>query len=471
MRRAIWPLSVLGFAFASILTVTALQTPLPAGAEEPPTTVGTVQVFLPGVLLQPTFTPKPTFTPSPTATPTDTPVPEPTADCNWDERLTQRFAQLIPATVEPGQGYWKLVKARWVGPADTPPFGVGDHDIAVDVRDEGNNRAVGKQLRVGWWIDGDCPTNLALLPEPRETETEVLPQRVTSFCVNLIKAEAKPGEAYAGSYPMYHIAPTYRVQVDDGNPSDAVDGLGMGSIEDPYRKVHTSYGLTWRWTVAGSSEPAPTATEAPTATATATDELPPDTTPTVTSTPSATPTETPTETPIPTTPPANRTWDPRLTARGAAMVTAQVQPGQGYWRLVSGVWYDEAEPPAAYQGLIWVDTRDKAGNRQTNVAVQIANMSGDLLGTLHTEAKPGEPYAANFPMYWPAPTYQAWPLGAPADIVTGLGRGNLSGSNPYAGTRYGFTWQWTIAGNSAPDNTQVVIPAPSDLQRRRIFLP
>jgi hypothetical protein len=459
MRRAIWSVFVLGIACVSILAVTALQTPLPAGAQESTRTVGTVQVFLPSVLRQPTLTPTPTYAASPTP--------------DWDPRLNQRFAKLILATVEPGQGYWRLARAEWFDTRDTPPFGVGDHDIAVDVRDEEGERIKAKQVRVEWWVDGDCPANLALLPEPLDTETEILPQRVTSYCANLIKTEAKAGEAYAGSYPMYHIAPTYRVQIDDGNPSDAVDGLGMGSLLDPYRKIHTSYGLTWRWTVAGSVPPAPTATETsvasetPTATAILTEELPPDTTPTVTTTPSATPTETP----IPTTPPANRTWDPRLTARGAALATASVQSGQGYWRLVSGVWYDEAEPPAAYQGLIWVDTRDEAGNRQTNVAVQIANMNGDPLGTLHTEAKPGEPYAANFPMYQPAPAYQAWPLGAPADVVTGLGRGNLSGSDPWAGTRYGFTWQWAIAGNAGTANTQGVIPTPSEAQHRRLFLP
>ncbi|MCX7670300.1 MAG: hypothetical protein N2439_09535, partial [Anaerolineae bacterium] len=41
------------------------------------------------------------------------------------------------------------------------------------------------------------------------------------------------------------------------------------------------------------------------------------------------------------TTPADRIWDPRLTQRGTTLIPATVQPGQGYWRLVKGVWYAE----------------------------------------------------------------------------------------------------------------------------------
>ena len=61
---------------------------------------------------------------------------------------------------------------------------------------------------------------------------------------------------------MYHLAPTYSIALEDSNPSDAVAGLGMGSIAYPGFKMHTSYGFIWRWTVAGAATPTgtPTAT-------------------------------------------------------------------------------------------------------------------------------------------------------------------------------------------------------------------
>jgi hypothetical protein len=46
---------------------------------------------------------------------------------------------------------------------------------------------------------------------------------------------------------MYHSTGTYRIEVDDGQPSEALDGLGMGSIELPNWLIHTSYGFAWRW--------------------------------------------------------------------------------------------------------------------------------------------------------------------------------------------------------------------------------
>ena len=134
-------------------------------------------------------------------------------------------------------------------------------------------------------------------------------------------------------------------------------------------------------------------------------------------------------------------WDERLTLRGAAVVSAQVTSGQGYWRLVKAVWYDEEESQGKHH--IFVDTLDTSGERQVGVPVLIVN-GGSI--TITTEAKPGEPYAANYPMFSPAPAYSAAPdSGAPADQVTGMGLGDLEHPDWNIHTSYGLTWQWTVA--------------------------
>ena len=152
---------------------------------------------------------------------------------------------------------------------------------------------------------------------------------------------------------------------------------------------------------------------------------------------------------------SDRIWDPRLTQRGAALIPAAVQPGQGYWRLVKGVWYAENEPPFAGQHHIFVDTLGTDGQRRTNVPIQITSLDGQqIFATLLTEAKPGELYAANFPMYVVAPAYRAVPAdGNPADAVTGMGLGSLAQPGQWTDTSSLFVWQWTTAATVTPTGT------------------
>ena len=382
--------------------------------------------------------PQPTPTPTPTQTPTSTLTPTP---ITWDPRLDLRGATLIPASVIPGQGYWKLIAGVWFDVNDVRPMGVGDHDIAFDVLDAAGIRQVGQVIKVTWTTDGTCNTANVALSGP-----ELLGPAATT-CVDRVYTQAKPGETYAGSYPMYHLAPTYNTTVEDGNPSDAVAGLGLGSIAYPGFKMHTSYGFIWRWTIAGATTPTGTPTATPAGVTG---------TPTSTSTPSATPTATPTGTPTPAL-----TWDARLTQRGAVLVTAQPTPGEGYWRLVSGAWYDVGAGPNASMGLIYGDTLDAAGARRTGVSIRIRNLAGTTLQDLKTEAKPGELYAADFPMWLTAPAYSAQPLNAPADAVYNMGLGNLDGTNSSAATSYGLIWQWTIAGGASASPTPTPSPTPS----------
>jgi hypothetical protein len=197
--------------------------------------------------------------------------------------------------------------------------------------------------------------------------------------------------------------------------------------------------------------PPPTATPTPTHT------------PTPSATPSPTETLTPSATPNPTQTrePGALEWDPRLDQRGVKITPAAPMPGEGYWRLVKGVWYGPEEPPFAGQHHIFVDTLRADGSRRPGVPFEVTNLDAStVLGTMVTELKPGDLYAANFPMYRLAPAYRTLPSdGSPADAVTNLGLGSIE--YPYLAyhTSYGFVWQWTVA----PAATETPTPTPTDI--------
>ena len=135
---------------------------------------------------------------------------DPTPDREWDPRLDQRGAHLLEA--EKTSGYWRLIKARWY---DVQESG-GRHHIFVDVRDANGDRMVGVPIIIQW--DGGETT---------------------------IYTEAKPGEEWAANFPMFAVAPAYSAQLR--GESDTIKRMGLGSIEAPNYKEHTSYGLTWQW--------------------------------------------------------------------------------------------------------------------------------------------------------------------------------------------------------------------------------
>lgn len=156
-----------------------------------------------------------------------------------------------------------------------------------------------------------------------------------------------------------------------------------------------------------------------------------------------------------------RFWDPRLTERGAGLVAAQVTPGEGYWHLREARWFDAQEAQGRHHILI--DLHDANGERMINQPITVAWADG--AATVITEAKTGEPYAANYPMYALAPAYSAKPnTGAPADQITGMGLGSIT--EPYLAhhTSYGLIWEWAIAGEAltmTPTATPTATPTVS----------
>ena len=363
----------------------------------------TTSLFLP--LIQRPEQPTPTATATPTR--------------QWDPRLDQRGAELRPAVVSPGQGYWRLVKALWFDEQEAQ----GRVNIFVDARSPENVRVVNVPIRFYW----DAGEVIAFTQE-------------------------KAGEDYAADFPMQSVAPAYGAKPHDGKPADEVWGMGLGSIEQPFHSIHTSYGLTWQWTIAGGATDTPTATPSATPTATTT-PTPPDGA-TATATPTASPTNTPTPTPTATVEP-DVDWDPRLTQRGASLQQAVVAPGQGYWKLVRARWYNEEE--SGNQQHILVDTLDVNGQRVAGLPVRVYWEGGEA--GITTEAKPGEEYAANFALALPAPFYNAAPNdGSPADAVLGMGLGSLENPGGFIRASYGLTWRWTIK----PAPTATPTPTPTE---------
>lgn len=112
---------------------------------------------------------------------------------NWDPRLTQRGATLIPADVQPGQPYWALTDAWWLDEQESQ----GKHHIFME--------PVGLRCRV--WNGGQT-------------------------------------WAFA-NFPMFSAGTPYNIQPDTGIPADSVLHLGMGSLEQPYHTIHTSYRFRW----------------------------------------------------------------------------------------------------------------------------------------------------------------------------------------------------------------------------------
>lgn len=139
------------------------------------------------------------------------------------------------------------------------------------------------------------------------------------------------------------------------------------------------------------------------------------------------------------TPAPSLDWDPRLDLRGAYLIPAQ----DGAWRLVRARWLDEAESAGRHH--IYIDTLDADGERVTGVQVRIAWAGGEA--TVTTEAKPGEPYAANFPMFAVAPAYSVQPLAG--DLVGGLGLGSIEQPAYAIHTSYELVWQWTPSDDYA----------------------
>lgn len=130
---------------------------------------------------------------------------------------------------------------------------------------------------------------------------------------------------------------------------------------------------------------------------------------------------------------------PALKAWGATFAPARAAAGQSYWKLV------QADGPMDIGGQhhLFVDTWNEHGNRL--VGVPVVFFSHDEEWLRHTEAKPGEPYAVDLPLFAGGPAYGVRIKGgALSDILFGVGLGHKT---PHHSFRAIF--QWSVAEGEA----------------------
>jgi LysM repeat protein len=164
---------------------------------------------------------------SPARTPQSTSAPTPgpgnTPAVEWDPRLNQLpCVRLVTAAsrgmkLQPGDRYWRLVKARWLNEEESRR----DIQIHVDLLDEAGQRVYGD--RVAFENGG----RYTVISEPQ------------SCCY--------PWD-YPVKWPMFNTLCSYAAYVE-GLPSDMVMGMGLGTPEHPDWTIHTGFVLTFQRTV------------------------------------------------------------------------------------------------------------------------------------------------------------------------------------------------------------------------------
>jgi hypothetical protein len=119
--------------------------------------------------------------------------------------------------LQPGNRYWRLVKARWLSEEESRR----DIQIHVDLLDEAGQRVYGE--RVAFENGG----RYTVVSEPQ------------SCCY--------PWD-YPVKWPMFNTLCSYSAYVE-GLPSDMVMGMGLGTPEHPDWTIHTGFVLTFQRTV------------------------------------------------------------------------------------------------------------------------------------------------------------------------------------------------------------------------------
>jgi hypothetical protein len=176
-----------------------------------------------------TFTPAPTLTitaqatRSRTATQTRVRALTPTATralptpLAWDSRLDTLGIKLIPANVQVGEQYWRLVKAEFWDEKQNQ----GKHHIFVDVLDAQGARIIGHEILVEW------PNDRLIIV----TEDKPAPEYSANFPLDI------------SHYPPFATLGAFTVSVN-GLPSDRVSGMGL-----PPRNIFVVYLLTFQRTL------------------------------------------------------------------------------------------------------------------------------------------------------------------------------------------------------------------------------
>lgn len=150
----------------------------------------------------------------------------------WDSRLDHQGVILSTAEAGEGQEYWRLVGARWYDQTESHLAG-GDHHIYVRILDVDGLPLQGVRFHV---VEGGL-----------------------SYDVIQDKGTA---DNYRKDVPMWHMLGAYTVYVVEGGlPSDRVEGMGMGNVDYPGYKLHTTFDLTFMRSRYGPEQPEKTLEE------------------------------------------------------------------------------------------------------------------------------------------------------------------------------------------------------------------
>lgn len=116
-------------------------------------------------------------------------------------------------TLPSGQVYWWLKEAHWLSEQECN----AEPNINIEILDENGNRLVGIEA-CQRWADG-------IYCEP--THDKALWE-------------------YPLSIRMANTLGSYTVFVEDASISDRIEGLGLGTPQAPWRKIHTAFFLVFQ---------------------------------------------------------------------------------------------------------------------------------------------------------------------------------------------------------------------------------
>jgi hypothetical protein len=217
---------------------------------------------------------------------------------------------------------------------------------------------------------------------------------------------------------MYATMGSYAVEVvGTSGASDKVEGLGMGTPQEPHVKHHTSFGLTYveRPEQDDSEEP-PEEEEDP--------KEEEDTKPK----------------PEPKPEPDDKDA-PEVDPRVESLLTLALD-GDTY-DLVKVVWMDPDESHGLHH--IFVDVVDKDGRRLAGEKIRVSWSDGETV--IPVEEKPGEPWGGNYAMYATMGAYAVEVVGTSgaSDKVGGLGMGTPQEPHIKHHTSFGLTFRKQIS--------------------------
>jgi len=152
---------------------------------------------------------------------TPTPVPcivQTRGRGNWDERLDALLVTFKPACVRPGEQFWHLIEAKWLDVNESN----GYHHVFVDLLDENWQRVM-------------------------QPPTQFVMAWTTDQCGRYMQWESDPF-GYGANCPMYAAGAAYTVYVE-GLPSDMIEKIGLGSIDQRDWRMLTSYQFKFQRTI------------------------------------------------------------------------------------------------------------------------------------------------------------------------------------------------------------------------------